>query len=243
MLINNIRNRALDIKAEDAENASVRSNENYVDYQQPPITNRISSNGNATNCKESQTSLDFDSSCYTTLNQNRNINETHSNSNQEKSVDNSNPKRRASNQRNLTLEELELEEFDYHNNQSLIVNPVDFSHSNNILLGKEMENLIDSDSSEDDIVSLNSLIEGDVDEISDSEEVGHMNSTNGVESHPPLDRMDSDDLLGEDEELVALSNAKPHSKNILAKDNSDTEADFLEREAKLKSKELGCLNI
>ena len=237
MLINNIRNRALNIKDEDAEYASVRGNENYIDNQQPPITNRISSNGNATNCKESQTSLDFDSSCYTTLNQNRNINEKHSNSNQEKSVDNSNPKRRASNQRNLTLEELELEEFDCHNNQSLIVNPVDFSHSNNILLGKEMENLIDSDSSEDDIVSLNSLIEGDVDEISDSEEAGLMISTNGVESHPPLDRMDSDDLLGEDEELVALSNAKSQSKNILAKDNSDTEADFLEREAKSKSKE------
>merc|ERR1712226_1026537 len=219
VLINNIRNRALNIKDEDAEYASVRGNENYIDNQQPPITNRISSNGNATNCKESQTSLDFDSSCYTTLNQNRNINEKHSNSNQEKSVDNSNPKRRASNQRNLTLEELELEEFDCHNNQSLIVNPVDFGHSNNILLGKEMENLIDSDASEDDIVSLNSLIEGDVDELSDSDA---NEQTKEIEFHPSKHKMEIDDLLGEDEELAALTKSTMPLGETL--DNSDTEA-------------------
>merc|ERR1711963_36513 len=170
-----------------------------------------SDNVNKTTTKDTQTSLDFDSSCYSAINTPRNT------ANKPFITSKQNP-----NQRNLTLEELEIEGFDGPDNQSLIVNPIEIPNPNKGLVDNGMESVMDSDASDDDIVSLNSLIEGDVDEVSDIDESNHLSQSKEMNNRPSIERVDPDDLLGEDEELVALSNAEIPSEQNIVKDNSDT---------------------
>ena len=63
-----------------------------------------------------------------------------------------------------------------------------------------------------------------------------------MNTRPSIERVDPDDLLGEDEELVALSHAEIPSEQNHVKDNSDTEANFLDRDNSSLSKDLNELN-
>ena len=192
-----------------------------------------SENLNATTSKDTQTSLDFDSSCYSAINPSRNS------GNKPFHVEPTNnlylTTKQNLNKRNLTLEELEIEGFDGPDNQSLIVNPIEIPSPNKGIVDNGIEEVMDSDVSEDDIVSLNSLIEGDVDEVSDIEDPNHLSQPKAM-NRQVIERVDPDDLLGEDEELVALSNTKIPSEQVI--DNSDTEANFLDRDNVSLSKDL-----
>merc|ERR1712223_496315 len=137
VLVNNLKN--LDYKSGD-ENRIVEKykrshRNNQEDFEKD---NFKSENLNVTTSKDTQTSLDFDSSCYSAINPSRNSD--------------NNPfltTKQNLNKRNLTLEELEIEGFDGPDNQSLIVNPIEIPNPNKGIVENGIEHVMESDVSDD----------------------------------------------------------------------------------------------
>ena len=81
----------------------------------------IRTNIDTTISKESQTSLDFDSSCYSVLNQTKSASNNPNDIEQSFGRLNKSETTKTSSQRNLTLEELEIEGFDGSDNRLSLV--------------------------------------------------------------------------------------------------------------------------